>query len=120
MLIHTKTACISATNVVQQEKPELYPVPDTTTASTQTEKPDSIFTNILNRWLFLWSAIYQKSSAESLSAVGMYKNGFQFLLVTRLLVDKQKAVEAMQNMGVKCEDALARWKDILHKDDALV
>lgn len=45
--------------------------------------------------------------------MGFYKNGYNFWLVSQLLITKKESVNVVMRMEVKCEDKLEKLKVLL-------
>jgi hypothetical protein len=48
--------------------------------------------------------------------MGFYKNGYNFWLVSQLLITKKKSVDVVMQMEVKCEDKLEKLKVLLQDE----
>lgn len=47
------------------------------------------------------------------ASMGFYKNGYNFWLVSYLLITKKESVDVVMQMEVNCEDKLERLKVLL-------
>lgn len=45
--------------------------------------------------------------------MGFYKNGYNFWLVSKLLITKKESVDVVMQMEVKCEDKLEKLKVLM-------
>ena len=45
--------------------------------------------------------------------MGFYKNGYNFWLVSQLLITKKESVDVVMRMEVKCKDKLEKLKVLL-------
>lgn len=80
---------------------------------------DNLLTSILTalgRWRDHWVALRNQVSSDEWSAMGFYKNGYNFWLVSQLLITKKDAVDVIMQMEVNCEDKLQRLA-VLLKDE---
>jgi len=67
----------------------------------------------LNRWRDHWVALRNKVSSDEWASMGFYKNGYNFWLVSQLLITKKDAVDVIMQLEVHCEDKLERLKVLL-------
>jgi hypothetical protein len=67
----------------------------------------------LNRWRDHWIALRNKVSSDEWASMGFYKNGYNFWLVSQLLITKKDAVDVIMQLEVHCEDKLERLKVLL-------
>lgn len=67
----------------------------------------------LNRWRDHWVALRNKVSNDEWASMGFYKNGYNFWLVSQLLITKKDAVDVVMQLEVHCEDKLERLKVLL-------
>ncbi|GMF75287.1 unnamed protein product [Aspergillus oryzae] len=70
----------------------------------------------LSRWHDHWTRLRSTTSSHDWAAMGFYKNGYHFWLVSQLLITKKESVDVVMRMEVKCEDKLEQLK-VLLKDD---
>ena len=49
--------------------------------------------------------------------MGFYKNGYNFWLVSQLMVTKKDSMDVVMSMEVKCEDKLEKLKVLLQDDN---
>lgn len=77
---------------------------------------DSILGSIrtaLARWRDHWIALRSQVSSDEWASMGFYKNGYNFWLVSQLLITKKDAVDVIMRMEVNCEDKLEKLKVLL-------
>jgi len=67
----------------------------------------------LSRWRDYWFALRSRVSNEEWDSMGFYKNGYNFWLVSQLLITKNDAVDVVMQMEVHCEDKLEKLKVLL-------
>ncbi|KAJ5895898.1 uncharacterized protein N7473_005297 [Penicillium subrubescens] len=80
---------------------------------------DSILSSIrtaLNRWRDYWVALRNQVSNDEWASMGFYKNGYNFWLVSQLLITKKDAVDVIMQMEVHCEDKLEKLKVLLQDE----
>ncbi|KAJ5305842.1 hypothetical protein N7508_004857 [Penicillium antarcticum] len=80
---------------------------------------DSILTAIraaLSRWHEHWVLLTNRVSSEEWASMGFYKNGYNFWLVSQMLITKKDAVDVVMRMEVNCEDKLEKLKVLLRDD----
>lgn len=70
----------------------------------------------LNSWREHWVALRNQVSSDEWASMGFYKNGYNFWLVSQLLITKKDAVDVIMQMEVKCEDKLEKLKVLLHDE----
>jgi hypothetical protein len=67
----------------------------------------------LSRWRDYWFTLRSQVSNEEWASMGFYKNGYNFWLVSQLLITKKDAVDVVMQMEVHCEDKLEKLKVLL-------
>lgn len=67
----------------------------------------------LAQWRDHWMALRSQLSGDEWASMGFYKNGYNFWLVSQLLITKKDAVDVVMNMEVNCEDKLEKLKVLL-------
>lgn len=80
---------------------------------------DSILNSIrtsLTRWRDYWVALRSQVSNDEWASMGFYKNGYNFWLVSQLLITKKDAVDVIMQMEVHCEDKLEKLKVLLQDE----
>ncbi|KKK27158.1 hypothetical protein ARAM_003613 [Aspergillus rambellii] len=80
---------------------------------------DSTLTAIrtaLSRWRDHWLALRSTVSSHEWASMGFFKNGYNFWLVSQLLITKKESVDVVMKMEVRCEDKLEKLK-VLLKDE---
>ncbi|KAJ6122086.1 hypothetical protein N7512_004551, partial [Penicillium capsulatum] len=70
----------------------------------------------LARWRDLWITRRDQVSQDEWASMGFYKNGYNFWLVSQLLITKKDAVDVIMQMEVNCEDKLEKFKVLLLDD----
>lgn len=77
---------------------------------------DSILAEIrtaLSRWRDHWEALHSQVSENQWASMGFYKNGYNFWLVSQLLITKKASVDVVMQMEVNCEDKLEKLNVLL-------
>ncbi|KAJ5772313.1 hypothetical protein N7520_002842 [Penicillium odoratum] len=80
---------------------------------------DSLLSSImtaLNRWHDHWLQLRTQVPNDEWTSMGFLKNGYNFWLVSQLLVTKKDAVEVLMRMEVNCDDKLEKLKVLLQDD----
>ncbi|KAJ5502614.1 transcriptional regulator family: Fungal Specific TF [Penicillium fimorum] len=80
---------------------------------------DSILVSIrtaLSRWRDYWVALRHRVTSDEWASMGFYKNGYNFWLVSQLLITNKNAVDVVMQMEVHCEDKLEKLKVLLLDD----
>lgn len=80
---------------------------------------DSLLSSIrtaLTRWRDHWTALRNQVSRDEWASMGFYKNGYNFWLVSQLLITKKDAVDVIMQMEVHCEDKLEKLKVLLQDE----
>jgi hypothetical protein len=67
----------------------------------------------LSRWRSLWTTIRSGIPATAWASLGFFRNGYNYWLVTQLLVNNKGSVHVMMEMEVNCEDTLKQLKKLL-------
>ncbi|BCR89694.1 uncharacterized protein ACHE_50892A [Aspergillus chevalieri] len=87
-----------------------------TSKSPSTIPDDSILAAIrtaLSRWRDNWVTLHNQLPGDQWASMGFYKNGYNFWLVSQLLITKKESVDVVMRMEVKCEDKLEKLKVLL-------
>lgn len=77
---------------------------------------DSILTSIrtaLSRWRDHWVTLRNQVPTDEWASMGFYKNGYNFWLVSHMLITKKESIDVVMQMEVKCEDKLEKLKVLL-------
>ena len=86
--------------------------------STSLSCTDSNLTLIkaaLSRWRSLWTAIRSNMPNHAWAGLGFFRNGYNYWLVTQLLINNKGSVDLMMGMEVGCEDTLKQLKGLLRE-----
>ncbi|KAL5363875.1 fungal-specific transcription factor domain-containing protein [Aspergillus floccosus] len=70
----------------------------------------------LSRWREHWQTLRMTVTTNEWAAMGFYRNGYNFWLVSHLLITKKESVDVIMQMEVNCEDKLERLKVLLQDD----
>ncbi|KAL5339592.1 hypothetical protein BJX70DRAFT_149375 [Aspergillus crustosus] len=70
----------------------------------------------LTRWRDHWLTLRNTVTSHEWASMGFYKNGYNFWLVSQLLITKKESVDVVMKMEVRCEDKLEKLK-VLLKDE---
>jgi hypothetical protein len=73
----------------------------------------------LMRWRDHWLTLRNTVSSCEWASMGFYKNGYNFWLVSQLLITKKESVDVVMKMEVRCEDKLEKLKVLLKDDNEL-
>lgn len=74
----------------------------------------SVSCTALSRWREHWLALNSQVPFDKWASMGMYKNGYNFWLVSHLLITKKKSLDVIMQMEVNCEDKLEKLKVLLN------
>lgn len=77
---------------------------------------DSILTSIrtaLSRWRDQWVTLRNQVPTDEWASMGFYKNGYNFWLISHMLITKKESVDVVMQMEVKCEDKLEKLKVLM-------
>ncbi|KGO75953.1 Zinc finger, C2H2 [Penicillium italicum] len=88
-------------------------------AKDTTVPEDSIIVAIraaLSRWREYWVALRNGVTNDKWASMGFYKNGYNFWLVSQLLITRKDAVDVVMQMEVHCEDKLKKLNVLLLDD----
>lgn len=88
----------------------------TSTPAGQPAQADSnmlAIKNALSRWRSLWSTIRSNIPSNSWASLGFYRNGYNYWLVTQLIITAKGSAEILLGMEVGCEDTLKQLKGLL-------
>ncbi|KAN0106146.1 putative C2H2 finger domain protein [Hyaloscypha variabilis] len=67
----------------------------------------------LSRWRSLWTTIRSNIPNHAWASLGFFRNGYNYWLVTQLLINNKGSVDVMMGMEVGCEDTLKQLKGLL-------
>lgn len=67
----------------------------------------------LSRWCALWIAIRASTPDRVWAKLGFFRNGYNYWLVTNLLVNNKGSVDVMVGMEVNCDDTLQQLQSLL-------
>lgn len=67
----------------------------------------------LARWRALWIAIRASTPENVWATLGFFRNGYNYWLVTQLLVNNKGSVDVLLGMEVNCEDTLQQLQSLL-------
>ena len=70
----------------------------------------------LTRWHEHWLTLRTTIPSHEWASLGFYTNGYNFWLVSQLMVTKKDSMDVVMNMEVKCEDKLEKLKVLLQDD----
>ncbi|KAH7317829.1 putative C2H2 finger domain protein [Rhexocercosporidium sp. MPI-PUGE-AT-0058] len=93
------------------------------TPKTTTNTPTLPTSNValirtaLSRWRSLWITIRNSIPSNSWANLGFFRNGYNFWLVTQLVINNKGSAELLMGMEVGCDDTLKQLKGLL-KDGA--
>ncbi|KAJ5698974.1 hypothetical protein N7462_000979 [Penicillium macrosclerotiorum] len=123
ILIHVLFAFINThmtlVGLLKQQSLVLPPSKHEANSNKSMIPEDSILSSIrtaLARWRDYWVALRNKVSNDEWASMGFYKNGYNFWLVSQLLITKKDAVDVIMQMEVHCEDKLEKLKVLLQDE----
>lgn len=64
-------------------------------------------------WRGIWNKERARKSEQQWAAYGFYQTGFNFWLVTQLVLSTPASVSMLMQMEFGCEDALALFRTLL-------
>jgi hypothetical protein len=67
----------------------------------------------LTRWRALWIAIRASTPENVWSKLGFFRNGYNYWLVTQLLVNNKGSGDVLVGMEVNCDDTLKQLQSLL-------
>ncbi|PYI03433.1 C2H2 finger domain protein [Aspergillus sclerotiicarbonarius CBS 121057] len=67
----------------------------------------------LSRWREHWVTLRSTVSRSEWASMGFFKNGYNFWLVSQLLITQKEGLDVVMRMEVKCEDKLEKLKVLL-------
>lgn len=96
-------------------------VPDSTGPSTQNGRAQdavldsnvAVIRIALARWRALWIAIRTSTPEHVWTTLGFFRNGYNYWLVTQLLVNNKASVDVLVGMDVNCDDTLQQLQSLL-------
>lgn len=54
--------------------------------------------------------IKEQHTPEEWTKVGLFKNGYNYWLITQMIVNHKGGAEVLMNMEVPCDDTLAQYR----------
>ncbi|KAL4805887.1 hypothetical protein BDV18DRAFT_140102 [Aspergillus unguis] len=70
----------------------------------------------LTYWRDHWLTLRNTVTSHEWASMGFYKNGYNFWLVSQLLITKKESVDVVMKMEVRCEDKLEKLKVLLQDE----
>ncbi|PWY83419.1 hypothetical protein BO70DRAFT_361536 [Aspergillus heteromorphus CBS 117.55] len=70
----------------------------------------------LSRWLSHWTTLRNSIPRSEWTSMGFFKNGYNFWLVSQLLITKKHGLDVIMQTEVKCEDKVKKLKILLEDD----
>jgi hypothetical protein len=67
----------------------------------------------LSRWRALWIAIRASMPEAVWAGLGFFRNGYNYWLVTQLLVNNKASADVLVSMEVNCDDTLQQLQSLL-------
>lgn len=67
----------------------------------------------LTCWRSLWTTVRAHIPNHTWTTLGFFRNGYNYWLVTQLLINNKSSVDVMMGMEVNCEDPLKQLKGLL-------
>jgi hypothetical protein len=71
----------------------------------------------LSCWHDRWITLRGQISNDEWDSLGFYKNGYNFWLVSQLLITQDDAVDVVMQMRVKCDDKLEELNVLLPDEE---
>jgi hypothetical protein len=84
-------------------------------SSTTSDSNLTLIKAALSRWRSLWTAIRSNMPSHAWASLGFFRNGYNYWLVTQLLINNKGSVDLMMGMEVGCEDTLKQLKGLLRE-----
>ncbi|KAJ5484844.1 hypothetical protein N7539_004832 [Penicillium diatomitis] len=123
IVIHVLFAFINThmtlVGLIRRQALALQPVQGEGSMTLSMIPEDSILGSIrtaLNRWRDYWISLSRQVPKDEWASMGFYKNGYNFWLVSQLLITKKDAVDVIMQMEVHCEDKLEKLKVLLQDE----
>ena len=70
----------------------------------------------LSQWRDIWLALRSQVSCNEWVSMGFYKNGYNFWLVSQLLITNKQGLDIVMRTEVNCEDKLQKLNDLLQDE----
>ena len=86
-----------------------------TTSSYSTDSNHALIKAALSRWRCLWTAIRSNIPSHAWASLGFFRNGYNYWLVTQLLINNKGSADLMMGMEVGCEDTLKQLKGLVRE-----
>lgn len=80
---------------------------------TSTDTTLTLIKAALSCWCSLWTAIRSNIPRYAWTSLGFFRNGYNYWLVTQLLINNRGSADLMKGMEVGCEDTLKALKGLL-------
>lgn len=91
------------------------PDPASTEGVTSHESTLTSISTVLTRWHTLWIGLQKEVQREEWEAMGFYKNGYNFWLLTQLLVRKSESTNLLLTEG-QCDDKLEKLNALVKEE----
>ncbi|KAG0646832.1 15-hydroxyprostaglandin dehydrogenase [Hyphodiscus hymeniophilus] len=85
------------------------------TSSFSSDTNHTLIKAALSRWRSLWTAIRSNMPNHAWANLGFFRNGYNYWLVTQLLINNKGSADLMIGMEVGCEDTLKQLKGLLRE-----
>ncbi|KAJ5040593.1 uncharacterized protein L3040_006245 [Drepanopeziza brunnea f. sp. 'multigermtubi'] len=96
--------------------------PDTSTPAgplaQASESGISAIKTALSNWRLLWIAIRASIPNDAWAALGFFRNGYNYWLVTQLIISHKGSADILMKMEVGCEDTLKQLRLLLKDGSA--
>lgn len=73
----------------------------------------SLISLALSRWRSLWFTIRANTPNYKWANLGFFRNGYNYWLVTQLLINNKGSADVLLGMEVGCDDAVEQLKGLL-------
>jgi len=73
----------------------------------------SLINAALFRWRSLWFTIRANTPNQKWATLGFFRNGYNYWLVTQLLINNKSSADVLMGMEVGCDDAVEQLKGLL-------
>lgn len=87
--------------------------PNALTHDPSSDSNIALIKTALSRWRTLWIAIRANTPENAWVKMGFFRNGYNYWLVTQLLVTNKGSVDVILGMEVNCDDTLTQLQSLL-------
>jgi len=87
--------------------------PQPSHSSNNADTNISLINAALSRWRSLWFTIRSNIPNHKWASLGFFRNGYNYWLVTQLLINNKGSADVLMGMEVGCDDAVEQLKGLL-------